>query len=191
MIRLLLATLVGFAFASCATPAEHKLPGTAFDINRLLDAQEDILAGRSIRLEKEAGVNGSTSTDTLSPNAGFWTSELAIFRTLDAVNRESGYYIESGPLKDPQSNLLIRQFTSEAAPLAAVRVYYQDEFRRVRQVEGVVREQTFLYGTNRTLRLWFEDDHGSPVLDHYEIQGYQKVLGRDTVHFFIRARVRW
>ena len=191
MIRLLLSALAGFVFVSCATPAEHRLSETAFNINRLLDAQEDILGSRSVRLEKEAGVNGSTFADTLSPNAGFWTSELAIFRTLDAVNRESGYYTESGPLKDAQSNLLIRQFTSEAAPLAAVRVYYQDEFRRVRQVEGVVKEQTFLYSTQRTLRLWFEDDHGSPVLDRYEIQGYQKVLGRDTVHFFIRAHVRW
>ncbi len=183
--------LLGFVMASCVDAGGPKVTAPVFDITALLNAQLDALATRKTSLEKEAGVNHSTSSTTLVPSQEFWTRELEIFRSLDAINRETVKYRAEGPLDDPQSNLLIRRYTHPDAPLASLLVYYQDDLRRVRKVEGEVQERTLLYFARRRLTLWFEEDRGQPVLNQYEIRGFQKASLRDSVHFFVRGKVTW
>lgn len=183
--------LLGFVMASCVDVSDQKVAAPVFDITGLLNAQLDALAARKSSLEKEAGVNQSTSSTTLVPSQEFWIRELEIFRSLDAINRPTVNYHAEGPLDDPQSNLWIQEFTHPYAALATVRVFYQDDPRRVRKVEGEVRERTLLYSSRRQLTLWFEEDRGQPVLNQYEIRGFQKASLRDSVHFFVRGKVTW
>jgi len=181
-----------FLLLACA-PQSKTSEKPVLDIDGLIDGQLAKLGSQPVTLYKEAGVKGANADTTFVPDAPAWRAELEVFRSLGMLNQKvyAGTYRQEGPLEDPRSNLLIRQYENTEAPLRWVRLYYQDAPERIRQVEGEVLEATPLYTARRVLSLWFEDDRGVPVLSRYTVSGYQKIALRDTVHFEITGVVRW
>lgn len=189
VIHFLLVLLLA---AACAPKPAVIMKGS-FDLTGLIDTQVSAMSQRKVTLEKEAGVGGFKSDSTWVPTASGWADELAIFHQLGAVNKSiyQGSYQETGPMDDPSSNLLIKQYTSTTSPLRSLKVYYHESQDRVRKIEGVLVESNPLYATEKNLTLEFDEEDHKPVLTTFGIQGYQKVALRDTVRFFVQSTIHW
>lgn len=192
MRSLLFILFLGMVFFSCA-PKSREAEEKYIDVDGLINSQLQHLQRSKPTLTKQAGVNGSRSVDSLTLDSAGWANELEVFRSLGNLNQRvyAGGYSVEGPLDDPLSNLLIRQYTNPNSPLRSLKVYYQANPERIRQLEGEVEEVNPLYSARRRMSLWFEDEGGAPMITRYEIIGFQKAALRDTVHFRVEGIVGW
>lgn len=186
----------GFWLLLFATACYQKPAAKDFgllDFDHLVDEQISQLSQHRNSLEKEAAVGAHRSDSTLVPTPEIWKTELDIFRRLQLINKpiHQDAYRSEGPLDDPRSNLKIQQYTSDSSPLIVLRIYYHQSIERVRRIEGVLKESNQLYASQRSLTMEFDEVAGRPVLTGYEIDGYQKVALRDTVHFSVLGKIKW
>lgn len=177
---------------SCGPKAKAPIQGT-FDVDAFLNAQVNLLSQRGATLQKRADVNGVGSDSTLVPSAARWEKELEIFRQLNLIGSQlySDSYDRDNALKDPQSNLKIQRYRSATAPLRELRLYYQDDLRRLRRLEGEVVEDNPMYQAGRMLTLDVEEDGDHLILISYRVMGYQKLALRDTASYLITGTLRW
>lgn len=177
---------------SCGPRTSAPIQG-AFDVDAFLNAQVNLLGERGATLEKRADVNGVGSDSTLIPSAVQWEKELEIFRQLNLIGSRlySDSYDRDNTLDDPQSNLKIQRYRSATAPLREFRLYYQDDLRHLRRLEGEVVEDNPMYLAARTLTLEVEEDGDQLILTSYRVVGYQKLALRDTASYQITGTLRW
>jgi hypothetical protein len=161
---------------------------------------EGLITDQVIQLNQSRGVleksvtMGLTATDSsYVPSLKGWESELEIFRDLEIINRPTyrDAYKVDDPLADATSNLKIRQYVSDNAPLHFVRFYYQSEFGNLKKIEAAFTEKNILYSTSRSLLMEFDDHGGEPQLIHYSMDGFQKMVLSDTVRFSVQGHINW
>jgi hypothetical protein len=93
-------------------------------------------------------------------------------------------------VKDSKSNLLIKSYEAPAnSPVPYLRLYYQDSPTRLKKLEALYKETNSLYGSQRKLEMYFDDTTGKPYLKGYLIEGNQKMMLSDSVHYAIRSEV--
>lgn len=191
-LRLFSVASLLWLVVSCGPRPSTPIQG-AFDVDAFLDSQVILLSQRKVPLQKQASVNGVGSDSTLVPSAVRWTKELEIFRQLNLIGSRlySDTYDRDNTLDDPQSNLKIQRFRSATAPLRELRLYYQDDLRHLRRVEGEVVEDNPIYSAGRSLTLEIEEGGGQLMLSSYHVVGYQKLALRDTASYLITGTVRW
>lgn len=179
--------------ASACTPPSQEIVSEGIDVDSLLLAQVRILNERKVQLSKSATVSAHPSDTSFIPTADQWRAELEVFLVFGTPNQKlyAGTYRAEGPMDDPRSNLSIRRYSNDQAPLRFLEIYYQGDFSRIRQLTGLVEEINPLYSTRRKLTLQFDDFNGTPALHGYFIEGFQKVVFRDTVRFALSAAVHW
>jgi hypothetical protein len=115
-----------------------------------------------------------------------------VFRQLKAFSQPTyrNAYVKHDKLKDANSNLLVLSFHSEQnIPVQSVRFLYHNNLRYLRKIEATFQEKNILYSTNRHLTMDFEDVNGVPVLSGYNIEGVQKMITSDSIHFSVAAIV--
>ncbi len=164
-----------------------------YSVDSLIHAQVVSLTKSKAVLTKKAEIDGKeeaisfTPTDTIS-----WANELAIFSALAEINKPTNaglYTIETG-VKDPNSNLLIRSFTSTTIlPVVYLKLFYLDNPSFLRRVEALYREENTLLKGSRLLLMEFQQVNNEAVLTSYSIEGSQKMLLRDAVQFSIKGTV--
>lgn len=162
------------------------------DMDSLVNVQVDYLSKSKASLKKEAiiGEKNSSSSNVLDSMA--WSQELDVFRQLDLINRpiyRDAYVVNAG-VKDSKSNLLIRSY--QAPSMSAVPyllLYYQNTPSRLKKLEALYQETNSLYGSQRKLEMYFEDTTGKSYLTGYSIEGNQKMILSDSVHYVIKADI--
>lgn len=177
--------------AACSP--EQKNSRKFFDFDGLIDEQISQLSQRKRVLEKVVQMSTTKSDTAFLPSVQGWGSELEIFRQLETFNKptyQNVYQIKDS-LKDPKSNLKIRQFEAAHVPVPLIRFYYQDEFSRLRRIYAEIAEKNLLFSTRRILTIDFEEEDGKPLLARYGVSGFQKMILRDTVRFSIRGQIDW
>lgn len=164
-----------------------------FDFDRFIDDQVNELSQRRRVLEKSAAVNGHQTDSTFIPSLEIWNAEMEIFRQLDMINLPAyqKFYTLEDPVKDNRSNLKIRQYIGKDTPIAWIKFYYQDDFSRLRFIEAELLEKNLLFTNRRLLKMEFEDDNGHLMVHFYSMNGFQKMMLKDTVHFSVSGRIEW
>lgn len=186
--------LLGLVFLlSCSRATPKTESNQSLDIDQLLETQITQLGQHKNVLDKEADVDGTRSDSTFVPTPEIWKSELEIFRQLNLINKpiHKGAYLKEGPLDDTRSNLKILQYSSTTSRLISLKIYYQNDPRQFKRIEGLLHETNQLYTNDRSLTLEFDDDNGKPLLVSYSVVGFQKVAVRDTVKFYVRGHINW
>ncbi len=164
-----------------------------FDFDVLLDEQVRLLSQSGAVLEKSAMMEGQTSDTTFLPTAEGWQKELELFRQMDLLNKPANLrsFVKRDSIKDSKSNLRIREYTSASAPLSQMKIYYLDNFSRLRRIEAVINDRNLLHMTQRRLQLYFEEDNQKPLLNSYAVEGYEKMILSDTVRYSITGHIDW
>ncbi len=180
-------------FIGAACSPEQTSTKKFFDFDGLVDDQVSQLSQRMRVLDKVAQMSNVHSDTTFLPSVNGWESELEIFRQLETFNKptfQNVYRIED-PVKDSRSNLKIRQYKADEAPITLVRFYYQDEFSRLKKIDAEITETNVLFTTHRILTMEFDEDDGKPQLIRYGMTGFQKMILRDTVRFSVQGQIDW
>lgn len=164
-----------------------------FDLDSLVTAQVAYLGRSKASLKKEASISGKSSTSVNTLDSASWSHELDVFRQLDLINLpvySDAYEVRNG-IKDSKSNLLIHSFDAPAnSAVPYLKLFYQTSPARLKKLEAQYQATNSLYSTKRTLIMYFDDTAGKALLKSFSIEGAQKMILSDSVHYFIRAEVQ-
>lgn len=179
--------------AACTRP--NKTEATHFNIDSLLNKQVVDLWSLKASLTKEGSI-GETKQDTLltALDTTRWRKELDIFTEIGLINKPAYrvlYTMKDG-LADASSNLTIREFeTTHELPVRYLKLFYLDDLQKLRKVEALIRQENALLKTQRKLVMEFSDVYNKNVLTSYSIEGGQKMLAGDSVHFILNGIVQF
>lgn len=179
--------------AACTRP--NKTEATHFNIDSLLHKQVVDLWSLKASLTKEGSI-GETKQDTLltALDTTRWRKELDIFTEIGLINKPAYrvlYTMKDG-LADASSNLTIREFeTTHELPVRYLKLFYLDDLQKLRKVEALIRQENALLKTQRKLVMEFSDVYNKNVLTSYSIEGGQKMLAGDSVHFILNGIVQF
>lgn len=183
--------VIGLLTASCQ---EQKVNGKRyFDLDSLVSAQVIYLSKSKASLKKEATILEKSGSSTTILDSTAWSNELDVFRQLDVINRpmyRDAYEIKDGT-KDSKSNLLVRSYEAKVhSAVPYLRLLYQDNSSRLKKLEALYQETNSLYGSQRKLEMYFDDIKGKPHLTGFFIEGDQKMILSDSVHYTIRTKIQ-
>lgn len=188
MARLIIV-IVAFSAFSCSVP-DPVSPHSFYDMDSLISAQVALLTEGRFKLAKKAGIGDSLESVVVTPDSAGWSGELAVFRQLEIAerptNRDKYKVMET---EDMKSNLKVRSYVAEETPVPYLHFYYLKGKEDVRKIEAGYYDANLLYTSKRDLTLEFEDGNGTMTLRRYTIEGYQKIMMADSVHFTIEAEV--
>jgi hypothetical protein len=188
MARLSLALAV-FIAVSCSTP-ERVSSRMFYDIDSLINVQVAFLSKSGSRLEKKAGIGENLERVVNTPDSAGWSKELAVFRQLEVAGRPTNrdkYQVSER--EDTRSNLKVRSYVATGTPVPYVHLYYLNGIGDLRKIEAGYYESNLLYTSKRDLTLEFDRGNGTATLKRYSIEGYQKIIMADSVHFSVEAEV--
>lgn len=182
---------VPFLFSACDKKAAKKT--LYFAIDSLVIAQSKFLADAKATLTKRAEINGEEETNQFTPkDTTAWQHELDIFAELKTINKpiNMGTYTVENGVKDTNSNLTIRSFTStKKLPVAYLKVFYLDTPSKLRRIEALYQEDNSLLKGSRLLIMEFQEIENKIVLISYSIEGGQKMFLGDAVQFSVKGTV--
>ena len=181
---------IGLGFSGCQ---KQKVNGKRYlDMDSLINEQVHYLMKSKASLKKEATIGDKKASASTLLDSAAWSHELDVFRQLDLINRPiyRGVYELKDGVKDARSNLLIRSYEAAAnSPVPYLRLYYQNTPSRLKKLEALFQETNSLYGSKRRLEMYFDDTTGKPFVKGYLIEGDQKMILSDSVHYIIRSEV--
>ena len=192
MKRTISRVVIFLSLLSVACSNEQKAVPKFYDFEGLINEQVSQLNLHKRTLNKSAMVKGLESDSSYLPSGKGWETELEVFRQMEMLNKpnyRSDYKIVD-PVKDIRSNLKIREYISSTAPVNSLKFYYHDDFSQLKKIEAVILEKNVLYANGRVFTMEFEESDGKPVLDHYSMTGFQKMVMRDTVHFSLQGQIQ-
>ncbi|MBX2968908.1 MAG: hypothetical protein KF803_06030 [Cyclobacteriaceae bacterium] len=188
-----IALLLTMLMASCNKP--NKTEATHFNIDSLVAKQVVDLWLLKAALIKEGSI-GDIRQDTLltSLDTVRWKKELDIFSEIGLVNKPAyrALYTVKDGLRDASSNLTIREFeTDEELPVQSLKLFYLDNLQKLRRIEALIQQENALLKTQQKLVMEFSDVYNKNVLTSYSIEGGQKMLAGDSVHFTLSGTIQF
>lgn len=182
-----LASLIFIIFVSCNS-GEKDSVDLYFDLEAKVNLTVDQLVANSHVLTKFASLNDETDTALVEPDTLQWKRELELFSTanINKIQYKGVYAVEDK--NDENSNLQIRTYTHldpEKANVTWMEVHYLEDFERVSFIKLNYKENNAGFSVYRDLSMNYEAIRGEYFLSSYSIEGYQKILGQDTVQFNI------
>lgn len=185
----IIVVLTALVYLSCSGSAKRSDSGI-YHMDSLINAQVNVLVMERRQLSKKATIGEQTASVVITPDSAGWATELAVFRQLEIAERpvhRDRYKIEVKD--DANSNLHIRSFTGEGTPVPLIRFFYLDNPADVRRIEARYSESNALYTSIRDLVLEFEEEDQTPILRHFEVTGFQKIVMGDSVYFSVVGEV--
>ncbi len=70
-----------------------------------------------------------------------------------------------------------------------MKFYYHNDFAQLKKIEATIHEDNLLYANGLVLVMEFEDETGRPLLSHYSMNGFQKMILRDSVHYSLEGQI--
>jgi len=157
---------------------------TFYDIDSLVSVEINSLKTSGHGLKKSVEIDGKKEQTTFVPDSLEWVHELDVFRQLDQINKASfrdAYVVTD--TRDTNSNLSVREIkANRPVPVSLVRFYYLRTPKDLRKIEATWTEENTLYLNNRRMTMEMDDKH---VVNHYRIEGIQKMVMNDSVRFVI------
>jgi hypothetical protein len=188
MARLLFLFLPVLIIA-CSTP-ERVSSRMFYNVDSLINNQIEVLIKAGYKLEKHARIGDSIASVVITPDSTGWSNELSVFRQLEIAGRPTNRdQYEMTETDDTKSNLTVRSYVAAESPVPYVRFYYLGDFNDLRKIEAGYYETNMLYTSKRDLKLELEENNGIATLRRYRIEGYQKIMTADSVHFLVDAEV--
>jgi len=191
ILNLFILPLIGIL--SCTNPVKRESEGLKYyDLNGLIDQQLVWLIEFNPKIQKTAVLNGISESSSMRLDSVQWARELKIFRDADLnKSRLRQEYRVVEDLSEPTSNLKIRLYEAinkEIMEVEYLKIFYVEKEVDLRKLEASVREKNSLFSSRKTLYMTFEDDgNGSIKINHFKIEGQQKMILMDTVKFSLEV----
>lgn len=176
MIKIIIPLLI-LAICSCVEPKANI--GNYYDLEAELDNQIVVLSGRNYQLKKTVRIAEANESHTFDPDSTDWKKHLDILKKFSPaipslvgsfeINRvgESEVYTLK---ENAKSDLKYFSIVSSGSNMV---------------IEGTVLESRTIYEDFRKVEILFEDK----ILSKFKLEGYQKMILKDTIYYTIEAEV--
>jgi hypothetical protein len=192
--RLSRYSIIGFlallwATAACERPAPPVSGGraAAYDLTGYLQQQTQRLQAEKPTVLKSVTTQNKP-TETSETRDVDWEKELAIFQEVD-LSRPAlrDFYQEQQQTLPNGSTVTVFLKSGEAAAPVQQLVLTVSPFQKLERLEAVVLEENILFYSKRKLTLAAEPGTGN--LASYRVEGVQKLIWGDSLHYRIDANL--
>lgn len=173
---------------SCAPDTNNEKSTTYYDINGLVDRQIKLLVSASPSILKKAIIDGHEEESKIQPqDSAHWAKELIIFKSAD-INRSmlSDSYIIS---ESSNSRIKTITYTSkypDDTEVDALSVELDND-QKPMKIRAILDNQNELFKSAKTLEVKFKDVNGQKLISSYSIEGWQKMISKDSAAYLIEA----
>ncbi len=153
-----------------------------FDLSGLINSEIEILGNARPFINKVTKLNNEQ--ESIHTNDVDWKKELEVFIKFD-INKPA--YKNS--YTTTQIDSLTTEYTvipSEKLLVRNMRIIFENDKKKVKQIEGMVISENKLYESTRRFDLLFKNGH----LISYAIEGYQKLILMDKRPFDISVKIQ-
>lgn len=178
--------IVGCIFLSaCGQSSARKEISAYYKIDSLFNSQIHELAG--VPFSKAAIIDGKSENALVTFDTTAWKKELSMFAGLD-INKAAlvGAYEVTEETTSTGRSVSYNLKGPGDAGVQWIRLE-QNAAGKVVKMEALFREENALYQNQRKLSANFGVVDGKSVLHAYRVEGFQKILMKDTVNYKIEA----
>ncbi len=164
-----------------------------FDINGLVDYQVKMLDSIGPFLLKGAIINGSEEQKKIDTNFDFsWEKELSIFKSAD-INKpvlKDSYKIIN-ETNSGSKNILYLSKSPNKTRVDSIVINYAGQVNEPIKILAFLSGNNVLFESSKTLELTFEKIGRHLLLSKYQIEGWQKMISKDTTKFSIKGELNF
>lgn len=177
------------------TKLEKQLQATPyFDLKGVIEEQIILLDRLNPQVEVTARIDDHTETQTLHKDSSAWAEALKLYSDADLnkpVLRDQ-YIVEDSVLQEQNLQAKIYHARNKGeVEVPYMKVVFKDTTTNLHSVEAIFREENPLYSTYRNMALYFENAEGTLRLVHYETEGKQKMIFKDSVVYATRGQLQY
>lgn len=181
MPRILVSTILVLGLLACDHSVQQNARGSSyFDLESILDQQFELLVSRDMKISKEVFIDGQSEVIEVIPDSSIWKSELLVFEPFDPGKDRYTNAFQVTEFED--KTIRYEKLPDENQSLRWVEVFQEEGDLRFR---AEILEEASIYTTRKTVELVVE----AGILKSYSLQGFQKMLLRDTAYFQLEATV--
>lgn len=163
--------LVCFAGCQKMKPEAITLPDYP-DLEKLIIQQADLLDKKNV--EKNVSLDGEIEHHLLTLDSAQWLQELSFLKEINPNQpRNVGIFEKS----TAGNNTTLTLKSGESSPIK--KCSYTIENRVYRDISAIFHEKKDIYDHYREVQLDFKDG----ILKNFQVDGYQKMLFKDTIQF--------
>ena len=179
--------LMWLSASACDRQAERKMITEYYDIDSLFLSQPPLL--KDLAFTKSANIDDKAESSTVKFDTTGWKKELAMFLAMD-INKAAlvGAYEKSETPTAIGKNISYKLKPGEDSGVKWIQLE-QDSTGNVFLFKALFEEDNALYQNRRELTARFEVTEKRSVLNSYKVEGYQKIIMKDTVKYSIEARL--
>lgn len=174
-----------FSISACDQQAERKVINEYYDIDSLFLSQPPFL--KDFSFTKSANIDDKAESSTVTFDTTGWKKELSMFLAMD-INKAAlvGLYEKSETTTEFGKNISYKLKPGEEGGVKWI-LLEQDSTGNVYLFKALFQEDNALYQNRRELTARFEIAEDQSVLSSYKVDGYQKIIMKDTVNYTIEA----
>ncbi len=163
-----------------------------FDLPNLVQQQLAQINSLQPSVEIVARIGDQQESQTVKKDSADWAETLKLFSDVN-INRpvlQGSYSVKDS--SDQQHGWQAKVYRAKQPDKVEVPyliVYYQGTLEKVQRIETEFREKNPLYRTSRQLTMQLEPVETGSRLVSYQSSGSQKMIFRDRVDYFLKARL--
>lgn len=179
-LRNLILVIVGILMVSaCNRMKPDQIAISKYpEIDNLFQNQADLLVGKKLR--KEVWLEEESEEQVLTMDSASWEKELSF---LEEINPNQPEYVGAFGESSDQGKLMLTLDVGERGVLKMLEFESTDE---ISSIKATIHEDKDVYVHHREIELKFSNQ----ILSSYSIEGYQKIMLKDTVRFKISGIVQ-
>lgn len=162
-----------------------------YDIKGLIDEQLLLLDSVSPVLYKDAVINQTNEVQHYTPEDSAWIKELEVFLSAD-INKPmlvDSYSIEEQKL---DSGTLLHYISRSPRDTAVDTLMVTlDHEKKPKQIHAYLESSNLLFASVKTLEMNFEEVNNKHFVSGYIVEGWQKMITKDSLIFHIKAQVEY
>lgn len=162
---------------------------TFFDIAGLIDNQVQLLDSIGPSLLKKAIIDGVEENTQFTPSDDtIWAKELMIFKSAD-INKPK--LVDNYDIMETQISgakiIIYKSKYPDTTQVDSLAISFSDSENKPLTIHALLVSNNTLFESEKTLELSFKDVSGQTILSKYKIEGWQKMISKDSTIYFIEG----
>lgn len=162
---------------------------TFYDINGLVDEQVKMLDSISPTILKKAVINGNKEDSKITPqDTTAWLKELAIFKSAD-INKSILLDSYTKTESAEKNTISYKSKYPEKTRVEELSIQFGKTDQKPLKIHATLDYKNEVFTSEINLEINFLINDGKSLLSNYRIEGYQKMISKDTSTYLIEAEI--
>lgn len=187
----LFSVLVVFAVACAPKPKEGKLlAGEYFALDQVIETEIKELTSAKAGLYKQVELDNKKEEMLLLPSQLKWENELALFKGINLNKPAWQGFIAAETTQVAGGEMVVYTASKKDIPFRKVTMLFNNNHTLDSLAVSVETENEITH-TVRTLTAAWDNTDANHHLKKYSINGFQKVLLKDTLFYNVKGDIRF